>query len=60
MSTDFSLKNAPDFQSWRQDNLAKFAQDAYDKIIQQEDEIQFLRQDLKTAMEAYRSLLRKE
>ena len=60
MSTDFSLKNAPDFQSWQPATLAKFAQDAYDKIIQQEDEIQFLRQDLKTAMEAYRSLLRKE
>ena len=58
MSTDFSLKNAPDFQSWQPATLAKFAQDAYAKMQAQQDEIMHLQQDLKTAINAYRDLLR--
>ena len=59
MSTDFSRKNAPDFQSWQPENLAKFAQDAYAKMQQQADEIMHLQLDLKTAINAYRDLLRR-
>jgi hypothetical protein len=57
MSTDFSQKNAPDFQSWQPATLAKFAQDAYAKMQEQEDQLEQLRQDLKTAINAYRDLL---
>lgn len=58
MNTDFSRKNAPDFQSWRLENLAKFAEEAYNKLREQHEEIEHLKLDLKAAMEAYRGLLR--
>jgi hypothetical protein len=53
-----SLVDGPDFQSWQPATLAKFAHDAYVKMREQEDEIMYLRQDLKTAISAYRDLLR--
>lgn len=60
MSTDFSRKNAPDFQSWQTSNLVNFAHDAYEKMREQAEEITELRQDLKAALAAYRSLLRQK
>jgi hypothetical protein len=51
--------NAPDFATWSQIVLAKFAQEAYDKMREQEDEISHLRQDLKMALNVYRELIRK-
>jgi hypothetical protein len=59
---DTSLQShtaAPDFQSWQPATLAKFAQDAYAKMQEQQDEIMHLQQDLKTAINAYRDLLRR-
>ena len=44
---------AVDFASWGHDSLARFAQDAYDRI-------QELESDLKTALEAYRELVRRK
>jgi hypothetical protein len=69
MSTDLPQRNAmyppkaeggPDFQSWKPETLAEFAKDAYAKMQEQADQIMQLQQDLKTAMEAYRSLLRQK
>ena len=54
-----SLTAGPDFATWQQENLAKFAQDAYAKMQEQQDEIMHLQQDLKTAINAYRDLLRR-
>jgi hypothetical protein len=48
--------NRPDFSTWNQDNLAKFAGEAYTKLCEQDDIIQHLQCDLKTAIEAYRAL----
>ena len=59
MNIDSPLKSAPDFQTWQQETLAKFAHDAYAKMREQEDELVRLRLDLKTAISAYRDLLRK-
>jgi hypothetical protein len=68
MSTSSPLKNdksplspteEPDFASWKPENLVKFAQETYVALRQQQDEIERLRQDRKTAMEAYRDLLRR-
>lgn len=42
---------AVDFASWQHDSLARFAQDAYDRILELEN-------DLRTAIDAYRELLR--
>jgi hypothetical protein len=50
------MTNRPDFQTWNQANLAKFANEAYAKLCEQDDRIQQLQCDLKTAIEAYRAL----
>jgi hypothetical protein len=55
-----SLTEGPDFASWQPQTLIKFAHDAYAKLQWQDDQLQQMRQDLKTAMEAYRSLLRQK
>jgi len=50
------MSNSPDFSAWSQANLAKFAGEAYAKMCEQDDIIQHLQCDLKTAIEAYRTL----
>ena len=50
------MTNRPDFATWSQANLAKFADDAYAKLCEQDDYIQQLQCDLKTAIEAYRAV----
>jgi hypothetical protein len=47
------------FKTWTQENLAAFAQQANDKMVEQDDRIQQLQRDLKDAIEAYRALMRK-
>jgi hypothetical protein len=48
----------PTFDTWSQENLAKFAADAYAKMQEQDDRIQQLQNDLKTAINAYRELIK--
>jgi hypothetical protein len=48
------------FQAWEQNNLAKFAEAASVKILEQKEEIKALREDLRLALDAYRQLLTKE
>jgi hypothetical protein len=50
------MTNRPDFATWNQANLAKFADEAYAKLCEQDDIIQQLQCDLKTAIEAYRAV----
>ena len=50
------MSNRPNFATWSQANLAKFAEEAYTKLCEQDDIIQQLQCDLKTAIEAYRTL----
>jgi hypothetical protein len=50
------MTNSPDFATWSQANLVKFAEEAYVKLCEQDDIIQQLQCDLKTAIEAYRAL----
>jgi hypothetical protein len=50
------MTNRPDFSTWNQANLVKFAGEAYAKLCEQDDYIQHLQCDLKTAIEAYRTL----
>jgi hypothetical protein len=50
------MTNRPDFATWSQANLTKFANEAYAKLCEQDDIIQQLQCDLKTAIEAYRTL----
>ena len=47
------------FRTWSQENLAEFAYQANDKMIQQNDRIEQLQCDLKDAIAAYRALMRK-
>jgi hypothetical protein len=51
------MTNRPDFPTWSQANLAKFAEEAYAKLCEQDDRIQQLQCDLKTAITAYEKLL---
>jgi len=48
----------PAFDTWSQENLAKFAAQAYAKMQAQDDRIQQLQNDLKTAINAYREILK--
>ena len=45
------------FQAWEQHNLAKFAEEANKKVLEQQEEIKALREDLRVALDAYRQLL---
>jgi hypothetical protein len=45
-----------DFTSWKQENLVKFAFEASQLIAEKEAEIQYLKSDLKTCINAYREL----
>ena len=48
----------PTFESWSQENLAKFAKESYIKMQEQQDYIEQLQNDLKDAINAYRSLIK--
>ena len=45
-----------DFSSWTRENLVKFAFDASQLIALQKAEIEYLQDDLRACMEAYREL----
>jgi hypothetical protein len=49
-----------DFSSWSRENLVKFAFDASQLIATQKIEIEYLQDDLKACMKAYRDLNLKE
>ena len=46
----------PNFELWSQENLAKFAAEAYAKMQEQHDLIQQLQNEVKDAIKAYREL----
>ena len=54
-----STVDAPDFASWQHKTLAQVATEMFLQIKEHEYEIQNLRQDLKTAINAYREVLTK-
>jgi len=49
----------PNFKTWTQENLAQFAEEANNRMVEQNERIQQLQCDLKDAIEAYRALMRK-
>jgi hypothetical protein len=46
----------PNFDLWSQENLAKFAKEAYVKMQEQQERIEQLQNELKDAIKAYREL----
>jgi hypothetical protein len=46
------------FQTWEQHNLSRFAQEANKKMLEQQKEIEQLRDDLRVALDAYRQLIK--
>ena len=46
----------PKFDIWERESLVDFSGEAYIKLCEQDDMIQQLQCDLKTAIEAYRTL----
>ena len=59
MDTNSQRKNMSNFRTWTQESLAEFAQQANEKMVEQDDRIQQLQCDLKDAIAAYRALMRK-
>jgi hypothetical protein len=49
----------PDFKTWTHENLAQFAEEANNKMVEQNERIEQLQRDVKDAIEAYRALMRK-
>lgn len=47
-----------DFQTWDHAALARFAAESRDKLLEKNEEIEQLKSDLRTAIEAYRQLMR--
>ena len=45
------------FKTWTQENLAAFAQEANDKMVEQNERIEQLQRDVKDAIAAYRKLM---
>jgi hypothetical protein len=48
----------PKFDIWEHESLVNFAGECYVKLCEQDDIIQQLQCDLKTAIEAYRALVK--
>ena len=47
-----------DFTTWEQHTLAQFAKEASAKMLEQQEEIERLRDDLQVAIQAYRQLIK--
>ena len=47
-----------DFTTWEQHTLAQFATEARAKMLEQQEEIERLRDDLQVAIQAYRQLIK--
>lgn len=43
------------FQLWEYNNLVRFAQEATEKLLDQQKEIETLKEDLRVALDAYRT-----
>jgi hypothetical protein len=50
--------DAPNFEAWSNENLAKFASDSYKRMQAQQEAIMQLQGDLKDAMVQLRQLLK--
>jgi len=46
----------PNYDLWSQENLVKFAKEAYTKMQEQQERIEQLQNELKDAIKAYREL----
>ena len=51
------MSDLPNFAAWNNENLAKFAVDAYRKMQQQQETIEQLQGDFKDAMVELRKLM---
>ena len=49
------MQNTPNFAAWSNENLAKFALEAYLRLQAQQDALEQLRGDLKDAMQLVRA-----
>jgi hypothetical protein len=49
-----------DFASWKTDQLIRFAHESLQKINDLEDQVSHMRQDLRSALQAYRAILKEQ
>ena len=48
------MKDAPNFAAWSLENLVKFSQDSYQRMVEQDQALEQLRLDLRDAMKLAR------
>ena len=46
-----------DFESWKPENLIRFAQEASERLVLLQNEVDALKVDMRTAINAYRDVL---
>jgi hypothetical protein len=51
------MSDGPNFAAWTNENLAKFAREAYARMLLQQEEIEHLKLDAKAALEAARKAM---
>ena len=51
------MSDIPNFAAWTNENLAKFAEEAYVRMQEQQEEIEHLKLDAKAALEAARKAM---
>ena len=51
------MKDTPNFAAWSNENLAKFAYEAYERMQEQQEAIMQLQRDFKDAMSQLRSVV---
>ncbi len=49
-----------DFASWKTDQLIRFAHESLQKINDLEDQVSHMRQDLRSALQAYRAIVQEQ
>lgn len=52
------MDDLPNFAAWNTKNLADFCTEAYKRMQEQQDAMELMRNDLRTAMENYRKLVK--
>ena len=53
-------KDLPNFAAWSNENLAKFAEDAYRRMQQQQEVVEQLQQNWKDAMQEIRRMMKQQ
>jgi hypothetical protein len=57
---NYGVNQMPEFAAWSHENLARFAEESYARIKQQQEALELARLDLRDAMKLIRDLIKNE